>query len=46
MFFISTSSSPMALALALTYLCNIPRSFWEMIERIVTTEETKTANKD
>ena len=44
--FISTTSSLLALALALTYVCNILSSFWERMERMVTTEETRTANND
>ena len=46
MFSISTTSSLLALALALTYVCNILSSFWERMERMVTTEETRTANND
>ena len=39
-------SSFLALAFALKYLCMIMSSFWDKIDRMVTTQETRSANNN
>ena len=44
LFLITTTTSLLALALFLAHICNILSSLWERIDRIVTIEDTKSAN--